>query len=266
MKTRGAFTLIELLVVIAIIAVLMGILMPALRKVKENARRISCAANLSSLAKGIQVYAAENDSALPPCEFNGENGPHQSYNAYTVNVSVPFGEHITDGPYNLALLYETDIIKAGEVFYCPSAYRNVENTQSDTSVSWRFDQYIDNAGRWPWNNAYDTSHNTHLVRTGFFYTPFHAKKKTAAGLPTIARKLTDVNAGSVMMIDCFQFVESCPHRRGPAAGINALYADGSVAFRRIPEGAMADGAQDYQAGSRHLNNPEVYIQLLESLY
>jgi prepilin-type N-terminal cleavage/methylation domain-containing protein len=78
MKMRRAFTLIELLVVIAIIAVLMAILMPALRKVKENARRISCAANLSSLAKGIRVYAAEYDTALPPCEFNGANGPHQS--------------------------------------------------------------------------------------------------------------------------------------------------------------------------------------------
>lgn len=266
MKARHAFTLIELLVVIAIIAVLMGILMPALRKVKENARRISCAANLSSLSKGIVIYVAESDSALPPCEFNGVNGPHQSYNAYTVNVSAPFGEHITDGPFNLGILHHMGIIKNGEVFYCPSAYRNAENIQSDTSVSWRFDRYIDDMGRWPWNNAYDTSHNTHLVRTGFFYTPLHARKKTDAGLPAIARKLSDVRAGSVMMIDCFQFVQSCPHRRGPAAGINALYADGSVAFRRIPEGTMAYDAQDYQAGSRHLNNPQVYAQLLESLY
>jgi len=266
MKPRNAFTLIELLVVIAIIGVLMGILIPALRKVKENARRISCAANLSSLAKGMRVYATGNDTALPPCEFDGDNGPHQSYNAYTVNVSAPFGEHITQGPFNLAFLHETGIIKAGDVFYCPSAYRNTENAQGDTSVSWRFDRYIDSAGRWPWNNAYDTSHNTHLVRTGFFYTPLHARKKTDAGRPAVARKLSNVKAGSVMMIDCFQFVESCPHRRGPAAGINAVYAGGSVAFRRIPEGAMARDAKDYQAGSRHLNNPEVYIQLLESLY
>jgi prepilin-type N-terminal cleavage/methylation domain-containing protein/prepilin-type processing-associated H-X9-DG protein len=266
MKMRNAFTLIELLVVIAIIAVLMGILMPALSKVKENARRIVCAANLSSLAMGIQVYAAENDSDLPPCEFNGENGPHQSYNAYTVNVSAPFGEHITGGPQNLAILYETGIIKTPEVFYCPSAYRNDENSQSDTSVSWRFDRYIDDSGGWPWNNGHGTSWNTHLVRTGYFYTPLHARKKTVAGLPAIARKLTNVKAGSVMMIDCFQFVESCPHRRGPAAGINALYADGSVAFRRIPENVMADDAEDYQAGSGHLGNAEAYIQLVESLY
>ncbi len=265
-KMKRAFTLIELLVVIAIIALLMGILMPALRKVKENAKRTLCAANLGSLGKGICVYAAENEAALPPCEFNGEDGPHRSYNAYTVNVSASFGEHITSGPFNLALIYEIGIIKTPEVFYCPSAYRNVENAQGDISVSWRYDRYIDDNGRWPWNNGHGTSWNTNLVRTGFFYTPFHARKKTNAKLPAIARKLINVKAGSVMMMDCFQFAESCPHPRGRAAGINALYADGSAAFRRIPEDTLASDAQTYQASSGHLNNPEVYVRLLESLY
>ena len=81
------------------------------------------------------MYAAENDTALPPCEFNGENGPHQSYVAYTVNASASFGEHITSGPRNLAVLYGTDIIKAPDVFYCPSAYRNIENAQSDIGIT-----------------------------------------------------------------------------------------------------------------------------------
>jgi len=59
-KQRG-FTLIELLVVIAIIAVLMGILMPALRKVKEQAQSIVCRGNLKGFALATAMYAQEHD-------------------------------------------------------------------------------------------------------------------------------------------------------------------------------------------------------------
>jgi len=60
-KQRG-FTLIELLVVIAIIALLMSILMPAMQRVKEQARTIKCMANLKQWALIIDTYVHENDS------------------------------------------------------------------------------------------------------------------------------------------------------------------------------------------------------------
>ena len=63
MKKR-AFTLIELLVVIAIIAVLMGILMPSLRKVRESARLIKCKANLRSIHVALALYAQENNDKV----------------------------------------------------------------------------------------------------------------------------------------------------------------------------------------------------------
>ncbi|MCH7916452.1 MAG: type II secretion system protein [Planctomycetes bacterium] len=60
MKQR-AFTLIELLVVIAIIAVLMGILMPALNKVKEQAQSSVCMGNLRGFTLAVAMYAGDND-------------------------------------------------------------------------------------------------------------------------------------------------------------------------------------------------------------
>lgn len=60
MKRKG-FTLVELLVVIAIIALLMGILMPALNRVKQYAHRVFCGANLSGIGKAMLVYATDDE-------------------------------------------------------------------------------------------------------------------------------------------------------------------------------------------------------------
>jgi prepilin-type N-terminal cleavage/methylation domain-containing protein len=62
---RKGFTLVELLVVIAIIALLMGILMPALAQVRRLAQRMMCGTNLKGLGSAIYTYLQDNDDEFP---------------------------------------------------------------------------------------------------------------------------------------------------------------------------------------------------------
>jgi prepilin-type N-terminal cleavage/methylation domain-containing protein len=75
-KNSKGFTLVELLVVIAIIALLMGILLPALARARGQAKRITCLSGLKQLALAWMGYAENNDGKLVNGGQAGNPGPY----------------------------------------------------------------------------------------------------------------------------------------------------------------------------------------------
>lgn len=116
MKRRG-FTLIELLVVIAIIAILAAILLPALARAREAARRASCQSNLKQYGIIFKMYAGENDGRFPRAAI-GPNGafPESEADLYTIGVDDIWA--VPDGP-SIFPEYLTDV----NLWFCPSNRR-----------------------------------------------------------------------------------------------------------------------------------------------
>ncbi len=140
---KKAFTLIELLVVIAIIALLLAILLPALGKAKELAKRVVCSTNLKSITIAINVYASENNSQTPRSLLGG---------------------WLQDLRHNTA----GNLIIGGCVrknFYCPSDTKHKKT--SDNPIFWNYSY-----GRVPNNNCKSDSDLlscNHFAVSGYFW-------------------------------------------------------------------------------------------------
>ena len=114
-----AFTLVELLVVIAVIAVLLGILLPSLRKARYQAQMVVCASNLRNTGMAIYAYAHDFDDSIP---FGPEGLPPAASNFYTVTGNVTSLISVYDGaPVGLGLLLDSYLADQPKVLFCPGA-------------------------------------------------------------------------------------------------------------------------------------------------